>query len=159
MRLQFQRETGAANMTDRRARIQNADFNDDALFDQAFVQFARLTAGVTDSFWDFKPYTTFQNPFISDRIIGLLAYTFRFGDMSASISLEDMTTRYVSTASSLQNEGQQIPDIVVNLRVKQGWGEARSRASRIASTRATQAVAARISPAPMASGVGASRPV
>ncbi|PZQ86797.1 MAG: porin [Leifsonia xyli] len=124
VRLQFQRETGAANTTDRRARIQNADFNDDALFDQAFVQFAGLTAGVTDSFWDFKPYTTFQNPFISDRTIGLLAYTLRFGDVSASISLEDMTARYVSTASSLQNEGQQIPDIVANLRVKQGWGEA-----------------------------------
>ncbi|MFC3693865.1 porin [Chenggangzhangella methanolivorans] len=124
VRLQFQRETGTANTTDRRAQIQNANFGDDALFDQAFVQFAGLTAGVTDSFWDFKPYTTFQNPFISDRTLAVLAYTMKVGDFSASVSLEDKTARYFSTNDSLNNAGQQIPDIVANLRVKQGWGEA-----------------------------------
>ena len=124
VRLQFQRETGVANTTDRRAQIQNANFGDDALFDQAFVQFAGLTAGVTDSFWDFKPYTTFQNPFISDRTLAVLAYTFKVGDFSASVSLEDKTARYLDTNNSLNNAGQQIPDIVANLRVKQGWGEA-----------------------------------
>jgi hypothetical protein len=124
IRLQFQRETGTANNADRRSRVQNADFGDDALFDQAFVQFAGLTAGVTDSFWDFKPYTTFQNPFISDRTLALLGYTVKFGDISASVSLEDKTTRYFDTNNSLWNEGQQVPDIVANLRVKQGWGEA-----------------------------------
>lgn len=127
IRLQFQRETGQANndtTTDRRARIQNADFGDDALFDQAFVQFAGLTAGVTDSFWDFKPYTTFQNPFISDRTLAVLAYTFKFDDFSASIALEDKTARYLNTARSIENNGQRLPDIVANVRVKQGWGEA-----------------------------------
>lgn len=124
VRLQFQRETGTANTVDRRAQIQNANFGDDALFDQAFVQFAGLTAGVTDSFWDFKPYTTFQNPFISDRTLAVLAYTFKVGDVSASVSLEDKTARYYNTGNSLNNNGQQVPDIVANLRVKQGWGEA-----------------------------------
>lgn len=127
VRLQFQRETGVATNAaadDRRARIQNADFGDDALFDQAFVQFAGLTAGVTDSFWDFKPYTTFQNPFISDRTLPVLAYTLKAGDFSASVSLEDKTARYFNTFNSNQNEGQQLPDVVANLRVKQGWGEA-----------------------------------
>lgn len=122
VRLQFQRETGAIG-ADQRA--QNSDaFGDDSLFDQAFVQFAGLTAGVTDSFWDFKPYTTFQNPFISDRTLGVLAYTLKAGDFSASVSLEDATARYFSGANSAPYSGQQIPDIVANLRVKQGWGEA-----------------------------------
>ncbi len=124
VRLQFQRETGTANAVDRRAQIQNANFGDDALFDQAFVQFAGLTAGVTDSFWDFKPYTTFMNPFISDRTLAVLAYTLKVGDFSASVSLEDKTARYFNTAQSLLNSGQEVPDIVANLRVKQGWGEA-----------------------------------
>lgn len=149
VRLQFQRETGTAGAAsaDRRARIQNADFGDDALFDQAFVQFAGLTAGVTDSFWDFKPYTTFQNPFISDRTLGVLAYTAKFGDFSASVSIEDKTARYfggnnplgggsvafpnpgVANGAALYangqaNAGQRMPDIVANFRVKQGWGEA-----------------------------------
>jgi hypothetical protein len=123
VRLQFQRETGVADSADRRA--QNSDmFGDDSLFDQAFVQFAGLTAGVTDSFWDFKPYTTFQNPFISDRTVPVLAYTLKAGDFSASLALEDQSARWVSTAQSLQQSGQEIPDIVANLRVKQGWGEA-----------------------------------
>lgn len=124
IRLQFQRETGQANTTDRRARIWNADFNDDALFDQAFVQFAGLTAGVTDSFWDFKPSSTLVAPYNSDRTVPLIAYTFKFGDVSTSIALEDKTARYVNTANSVFNRGQSIPDIVANLRVKQGWGEA-----------------------------------
>lgn len=124
IRLQFQRETGPSDAVDRRARIQNADVGDDALFDQAFVQFAGLTAGVTDSFWDFKPYTTFQNPFISDRTLALLGYTLKVGDFSASVALEDATARYISANRSLDNQGQEIPDIVANLRVKQGWGEA-----------------------------------
>ena len=125
IRLQFQRETGqAGTAADRRARIQNADFGDDALFDQAFVQFAGLTAGVTDSFWDFKPYTTFQNPFISDRTLALLGYTLKVGDASASVSLEDKTARYFNTPQSLNNNGQRVPDIVANVRIRQGWGEA-----------------------------------
>lgn len=129
IRFQIQRETGAVG----RPGTTNGNLAaDDALIDQAYVQFAGLTAGVTDSFWDFKPYPTFQNPFISDRTVPVLAYTASFGSgFSASVSLEDETYRYrdsypfISTpANSDPNAGQSIPDIVANLRVKQGWGEA-----------------------------------
>ncbi|WP_020178681.1 porin [Methylopila sp. M107] len=124
VRLQLQRETGAAGQA---ARISNGLTGldaDDSLFDQAFVQFAGLTAGVTDSFWDFKPYPTFQNPFISDRTVPVIAYTAKIGDFSASIGLEDATARYRNDTNGFRNTGQEIPDIVANVRVKQGWGEA-----------------------------------
>jgi hypothetical protein len=129
IRLQFQRETGSVG----RPGTTNGNLAaDDAFFDQAYVQFAGLTAGVTDSFWDFKPYPTFQNPFISDRTVPTLAYTVKAGDFSASIALEDKTYRYRDSypgsfgvpENSNRNAGQAIPDIVANLRVKQGWGEA-----------------------------------
>jgi hypothetical protein len=121
IRMQFQRETGSVGNP---AATNDNDFADDKLFDQAFVQFAGLTAGVTDSFWDFKPYPTFQNPFISDRTVPVLAYTAKFGDFSASIALEDETARFRSPGNGNPNAGQEIPDIVANVRVKQGWGEA-----------------------------------
>lgn len=123
IRFQFQRETGGVGQTARISTAPNLD-GDDAIFDQAFVQFAGLTAGVTDSFWDFKPYPTFQNPFISDRTVPVLAYTAKVGDFSASLSLEDVTARYRNDANGVPNAGQEIPDIVANMRVKQGWGEA-----------------------------------
>lgn len=124
IRLQIQRETGGVGQA---ARISNGLTGldaDDSLVDQAFVQFAGLTAGITDSFWDFKPYPTFQNPFISDRTVPVLAYTAKMGDISASVSLEDKSARYRSDAQAFRNAGQDIPDIVANVRVKQGWGEA-----------------------------------
>lgn len=124
IRLQFQRETGAVGQA---ARISNGLTGldaDDSLFDQAFVQFAGLTAGVTDSFWDFKPYTTFQNPFISDRTVPLIGYTAKVGDFSASLALEDKTARYRNDNNAFRNAGQSLPDVVANIRVKQGWGEA-----------------------------------
>ncbi|RXF73859.1 porin [Hansschlegelia zhihuaiae] len=121
IRLQFQRETGAVGT----AGSANPQFEgDDFFYDQAFVQFAGLTAGVTDSFWDFKPYPTFQNPFISDRTVPVLAYTAKFGDASASLSLEDKTYRYRDSTNATPNAGTEAPDIVANIRVKQGWGEA-----------------------------------
>lgn len=123
VRLQFQRETGGVGAP---AAISNGATldADDSLFDQAFVQFAGLTAGVTDSFWDFKPYPTFQNPFVSDRTVPVIAYTAKIGDFSASIALEDETARYRNAGNGAPNAGQEIPDIVANMRVKQGWGEA-----------------------------------
>ncbi|HEY0292270.1 MAG TPA: porin [Hansschlegelia sp.] len=125
IRLQLQRETGGVGQD---AKISNGLTGldaDDSLFDQAYVQFAGLTAGVTDSFWDFKPYPTFSNPFVSDRTVPVLAYTAQFDGFSASIALEDATARYRNTApNGAPNSGQEIPDIVANVRVKQGWGEA-----------------------------------
>jgi hypothetical protein len=134
VRAQFQRTSGGVNG---RMATDAGEGQDDAIFDKAFVQFAGLTAGLTDSYWDFKPYPTFQNPFVSDRTLPVLAYTFDFGGgFSASVSLEDNTGRR-STASgglAVSNVGtqfntanyqeQKYPDLVGNVRVQQGWGEA-----------------------------------
>ncbi len=55
VRFEMTRDTGSYGFSSTTANV-----------DQAFVQFAGLTAGVTDSFWDFKPYPTFAIPFVSD---------------------------------------------------------------------------------------------
>jgi hypothetical protein len=120
IRLQFQRESGNPGTPGQSTGLDG----DDWFYDQAFVQFAGLTAGVTDSFWDFKPYPTFAIPFVSDRTLPVLAYTAKFGDASASISLEDRTYRYRDATNASLNAGTESPDIVANIRVKQGWGEA-----------------------------------
>ncbi|MFJ5486834.1 porin [Hansschlegelia beijingensis] len=127
IRAQFQRQSGGNNA------VAQSDINgDDALFDKAFVQFAGLTAGLSDSFWDFKPYATFANPYVSDRTLALIGYTVEFGSgFSASIAIEDGTARRAIATTPGQpgfvtpnyNE-QKYPDIVGNLRVQQGWGEA-----------------------------------
>ncbi|MGA0531323.1 porin [Hansschlegelia sp. KR7-227] len=125
IRLQFQKESGPQSSSSGNGLGQSTGLDgDDFLFDQAYVQFAGLTAGVTDSFWDFKPYPTFMNPFISDRTLPVLAYTAKFGDFSASVSLEDRTYRYGNSINGTPAAGQTMPDVVANLRVKQGWGEA-----------------------------------
>jgi hypothetical protein len=116
VRLQFQRDSGGPGGV-----ADNSLGSDDSLFDKAFVQFAGLTAGLTDSFWDFKPYPTFANPFISDRTLAVLAYTADFGGgFSASLGIEDGTAR--RSSGGLYAE-QEFPDFVGNVRVQQGWGE------------------------------------
>ena len=125
IRLQFQKESGPQSASTGNGLGQSTGLDgDDFLFDQAFVQFAGLTAGVTDSFWDFKPYPTFMNPFVSDRTLPVIAYTAKVGDFSASVSLEDRTYRYANGVNGAPAAGQTLPDVVANLRVKQGWGEA-----------------------------------
>lgn len=134
IRLQFQRESGGSGGF----ASTNADATgDDQLFDKAFIQFAGLTAGVTDSFWDFKPYATFYNPFVSDRTLPLVAYTLEpVKGFSASVALEDSTQRRRTSNDPLNLGGfpvntntpnfygkNELPDLVANLRVKQGWGE------------------------------------
>lgn len=92
IRAQFQRDSGGVGGT-----AATATGSDDSIFDKAFVQFAGFTAGLTDSFWDFKPYPTFTNPFVSDRTLALIGYTFDFGGgFSASAAIEDGTARRAS---------------------------------------------------------------
>lgn len=126
IRAQFQRDSGGTGSS-----ATTATGSDDSIFDKAFVQFAGVTAGLTDSFWDFKPYPTFTNPFISDRTLALIGYTFDFGGgFSASAAIEDGTARRATTLSSNGFGGsfgyqeQTYPDFVGNVRVQQGWGEA-----------------------------------
>lgn len=118
VRLQFQRDSGGYGAT-----AQNSSLTgDDTYIDKAFVQFAGLTAGLADSFWDFKPYPTFTNPFISDRTLAVIAYTADFGGgFTATAGLEDGTARRSTVGGAYGR--QEIPDIVGNVRVSQGWGE------------------------------------
>ncbi|HVI29055.1 porin [Hansschlegelia sp.] len=128
IRAQFQRQSGGNNGT-----AATDVGGDDSVFDKAFVQFAGLTAGLTDSFWDFKPYPTFANPYLSDRTLAVIGYTVEFGGgFSASVAIEDGTARralggapgnIIGGIAPLYNE-QKYPDLVGNLRVQQGWGEA-----------------------------------
>ncbi|MCZ0738461.1 porin [Phreatobacter sp. AB_2022a] len=120
--------------------------------ERAFIQFAGVTAGFSASFFNFyQGDVQFAgNLAATARTTTVLAYTATFGSgFSGTVSLEDSMYRRYSNgdswygtagpagtimSSSLQRPlsgaggmtyaGQQIPDIVANLRVDQGWGAA-----------------------------------
>jgi hypothetical protein len=101
--------------------------------EMAFVQFAGLTAGHVTSFFDFYANANvFGAVAGSDRETNLLAYTATFGSgFSATLSLEDQTERRWMGGGFDGNDGlgssyaeQNVPDVVGNLRVEQGWGAA-----------------------------------
>lgn len=128
------------------------------LIDKAFIQFAGITAGRTQSFFDFdaQSYELLTNSVAnSNQPTQMLAYTATFGGgFSATVSVEDATERQVGdngsfvfnniNAPSLANAasynnpvggalqrasilaygGQQIPDIVANVRYEAEWGSA-----------------------------------
>ncbi len=106
---------------------------------QAFIQFGGLTAGATASFFDTGFGTTYGFFFKAQRSetwTNVLAYTFAFGNgVSASISLEAPGGVFsnpwgralgsgVHPARLILYDDIQIPDIVANIRVDQGWGSA-----------------------------------
>lgn len=107
-------------------------------FEKAFIQFAGFTFGYTTSFFD-----TGVNYALTQLYAGsyqwntALAYTAQFGNgFSATLALEDAANRttgiQASTAASSNSgisytnyqSGNQVPDIVANLRVDQAWGMA-----------------------------------
>ena len=118
--------------------------------DRAFIQFAGFTAGFSASFFNFyQGDLQFTGNFAATaRTTTVLAYTALFGSgLSATLSLEDSMYRRVGSgdswygtatpagtlmSSSLQRPlsgrggltyaGQQIPDIVANVRLDQSWG-------------------------------------
>ncbi|MFC0217019.1 hypothetical protein FHS82_000770 [Pseudochelatococcus lubricantis] len=107
-------------------------FSDDesgALVDSAYIQWAGVTAGRLQSFFDFYASDLnfgngLQGTFGSDTINNLLAYTATFGaGFSATISLEDRGTRNVGE-DWYDVAGQRLPDVVANLHVEQDWGSA-----------------------------------
>jgi hypothetical protein len=124
------------------------DYRGRRYFDRAFIQFAGLTVGKTQSFFFFYAdslnYTT--GVFIGSDTghgINLIAYTATFGGgFSATVSLEENTHRRTgmwgvgidaiavgATPGLAQpNYGryaaERYPDIVANLRVDQPWGSA-----------------------------------
>lgn len=123
-------------------------------FTRAFIQFAGLTIGKTQSFFDFYAYgVNYTNsPWnaATTHGINLLAYTVQFGGgISGTISFEDNQHRrtgmwYAALVggdpfpgfgqfANIPNYGhyaaQRFPDIVANLRVDQPWGSAQVMAA------------------------------
>ncbi len=122
-----------------------------AVLDRAFIQFAGFTFGYSASFFNFyQSDVSLIGGIAVDRAAAtnLLAYTASFGSgFSATISLEDrrtseignldqpfdgaaganavtLTQRTFSGLGGLTYGRQDMPDIVANLRVDQGWGSA-----------------------------------
>lgn len=122
------------------------------ILNKAFIQFAGLTAGRVQSFFDF--YTDNINWEAlrgSNSTVGALAYTYTFGNgFSGSLSIEDNISRrglqgstiggfgygYLAGLTGIPNAdaafggtaygavpaGVQVPEIVGNLRYDAGWG-------------------------------------
>lgn len=118
----------------------------DASLDRAYIQVAGLTAGRTQSFFDFYAnehnWATIRG---SDTTTNLLSYTAILGNgFSATLGLEDGTQRRVVNEDSLtatdasgnlyridgtSPAGQSMPDVVGNIRVDQDYGAAQLSAS------------------------------
>ncbi len=104
---------------------------------RGFIQWAGMTAGLANSFFDFFTFSAYSNQtnwLTSDDGGGgilLFAYTAQFGNgLSATISTEDTTGRRITNSLFNQNyAGRQWPDIVGNLRIDQAWGSAQVMAA------------------------------
>ncbi|WP_034997770.1 porin [Beijerinckia mobilis] len=99
------------------------------IVNKAFIQFAGLTAGRAQSFFDFYADAyNFAGLRGSNATVALLAYTATFGDgWSATLSLEDQPSRRAAIGSTIagfqaQPAGTRVPDIVGNLRLDEAWG-------------------------------------
>jgi hypothetical protein len=123
--------------------------------DRAFVQFGPLTAGRTQSFFDFYANDlTFSAQLGSDLVTQTLAYTATLGDVSATIAIEDGIERRAFNSptdfgvfadgtlfpgtrtpfgtffpESLVVGGQTAPDVVGALGITQDWGSAQISAA------------------------------
>jgi len=106
-----------------------------AYLERAFIQFAGFTAGQSASFFDFGGwYSTFALSSVAWDWLPVFAYTANFGNgFSATLSVEDgqarrikwATTIFTGTASAGNAYGgQEVPDLIANLRVDQAWGSA-----------------------------------
>jgi hypothetical protein len=116
--------------------------------DRLFIQFAGFTFGKTQSFFDVPDIAdmTYQTEESRNNTGGsgtpVLAYTAMLGNgVTATLSLEDYTERRtavvdlstvaqraaaftIGAANLSDNHGNEVPDIVGNLRVDQAWGSA-----------------------------------
>jgi hypothetical protein len=111
-------------------------------FERAFIQFAGITAGLAESYFSFlSPGYTGSVAFTSVawHWTPLFAYTANFGNgLSGTISIED-GQEYRSRITAIGGDGaftggaspttntyggQEVPEIVANLRVDQAWGSA-----------------------------------
>jgi hypothetical protein len=114
--------------------------------DRAFIQFAGFTFGKTQSFFDVPDIAdmTYQTEYTRNNTGGsgtpVFAYTAMLGNgVSATLSIEDYTERRANVVvvntglgnsfnplndNASLNHGNEVPDIVGNLRVDQAWGSA-----------------------------------
>jgi len=124
-----------------------------------FVQFGPITAGVTDSFFNFDGYPSGSFNYAGSRTQRdpLLAYTASFGNgWSATISAEEAGSKNGSVGGSNAQliigggdvwvrRSVQLPDLVGNIRVAQSWGSAQFAAAvtqnRFANTTCNSPVA------------------
>ncbi|MGO4335502.1 porin [Labrys sp. KB_33_2] len=100
--------------------------------DKAFIQFGGLTAGYAHSFFGFYDNEygdTIWAPYYTEvNTVNLLAYTAQFGGgFSATLSIEDGRDHRVNGFATTNTYyaaqgGQQVPDVVGQLRWDQNWG-------------------------------------
>lgn len=106
--------------------------NDRAGFsiDNAYIQWGGLTAGLTNSNFDFFTGYAYnaQIESYSDQSLNQIAYTYAFGNgFNATVAVEDRSDRQASielNGSTLGYGGTRMPDLIGVLGVSQGWGEA-----------------------------------
>ncbi|PRH84361.1 hypothetical protein C5L14_27895 [Labrys okinawensis] len=94
--------------------------------DKAFIQFGGLTAGYAHSFFGFYDNDwgdTIWAPYYAEsNTVNLIAYTAQFGGgFSATLSIEDGRDHRANALTNFQG-GQQVPDVVGQLRLDQSWG-------------------------------------
>ena len=124
-----------------------------------FVQFGPITAGVTDSFFNFDHYPSGSFTYAGSRTQRdpVLAYTASLGNgWSATISAEESGSKNNSIGGSNAQliigggdtwvrRSIQLPDLVGNIRLAQSWGTAQIAAAvtqnRFANTTCNSAVA------------------
>jgi hypothetical protein len=115
--------------------------------DRAFIQFAGFTFGKTQSFFDVPDIAdmTYQTEYTRNNTGGsgtpVFAYTAMLGNgVTATLSIEDYTERRANVVpivgpavignfspvvdNASFNHGNEVPDIVGNIRVDQAWGSA-----------------------------------
>ena len=111
---------------------------------RAFIQFAGITAGRVQSFFDFYADNyNYEGIANSDIAQNVFAYTYNVpGGFSATLSIEDRNARNLTTqglgyitgganatTASVRYAGETIPDIVGVLRYDQAWGSAQLSAA------------------------------
>ena len=115
-----------------------------ANLDKGYIQFAGITAGRVQSFFDFYADNyNYEGIANSDQSTQVIAYTYTGGGgFSATLALEDPTVRRngigqiftggttgQGVTGAVGFGGTEIPDIVGNIRVDQAWGAAQLSAA------------------------------
>ncbi len=108
---------------------------------RGFIQFAGITAGRVQSFFDFYADNyNYEGIANSDLAQNVLAYTYQVGGgLSATVSVEDRQIRTdgignvtgagTGVAANARYAGETIPDLVGVLRYDQAWGSAQLSAA------------------------------